>query len=134
MYATCSGSRPAGKKIHALVVYIWISGIQHKNTSQPVGNGSQVHMHDNILTCLIKVLEAHFIDRKEAHRGTILRTHVGDGCSVSNGELCHSGSKELHKFTNYTYLTQILCVCACVCVFHQPHKDSCICICMHDKH
>lgn len=64
----------------------------------------------NVFTCLLEVLEAHFIDREEAYSGTILRTHVGDGSSVSNGELRDTWTIELDKFPHNSDLTQMLLI------------------------
>lgn len=61
-----------------------------------------------ILTSLFEVLEAHLVHREEANSGTIFRTHIGDGSSVSNGELRDTWSIELYKLSNDTNLTQML--------------------------
>ena len=63
-----------------------------------------------MLACLFEVLEAHFIHREEAYGGTIFRTHVGDGSSVSNRELCDTRTIELHKLSHNTNLTQMLLI------------------------
>lgn len=63
-----------------------------------------------MFTCLFEVLEAHFIDRKETYSGTVLWTHVGDGSSVSNGQLRDTWTIELDKFPHNTNLTQMLLI------------------------
>ena len=59
-------------------------------------------------TCLTQVVQALLIDREEANGGPILRTHVGDGGPVSNGQCCYPWTKELHKLAHHADLTQVL--------------------------
>ena len=61
-----------------------------------------------VITSLIEVLQTHLVHWEEAYSGTILRTHVGDCSSVSDGELGHSRTVKLHKLTNNTNLSQVL--------------------------
>ena len=61
-----------------------------------------------VYTCLSEVLDADVVHWEVAHGGPILWTHVGDGCSVCNGQLGHSRTKELDKLANNTSLTKVL--------------------------
>lgn len=60
------------------------------------------------LTGLLQVLNANIVHREERCRGSVLRTHVGNGGSISDGQLSHTGAKKLHKLPHYTHLTEVL--------------------------
>lgn len=60
------------------------------------------------LTCLLQVLDADVVHREESSCGSVLWTHVGDGGSVSNGQLSHARAEKLHKLPHYTHLTEVL--------------------------
>lgn len=60
------------------------------------------------LTCLLQVLNADIVHGEESCRGSVLRTHVGDGGSVSNGQLSHARAEELHKLPDDSHLSQVL--------------------------
>ena len=78
----------------------------------PLPSSSQLtHTHTykhSYPTCLTQVVQALLIDREEANGGPILRTHVGDGGPVSNGQCCYPWTKELHKLAHHADLTQVL--------------------------
>lgn len=59
-------------------------------------------------TCLLEVLNADVIHREESCCGSVLRTHVGDGGSVGDGQLSHSGTEELHEPSYDAHLPQVL--------------------------
>lgn len=61
-----------------------------------------------LLTRLHQVLDTNFIHREEGRGGTILWTHVGNGSSVSDGQLAYSGPEELDKFSHYPNLAEVL--------------------------
>lgn len=58
--------------------------------------------------CLGQVLNADVVHREERCSGAVLWTHVGDGCSVSDGELGNTWTEKLHELPHYTHLTQVL--------------------------
>lgn len=60
------------------------------------------------LTCLLQVLDADVVHREESCRGSVLWTHVGDGGSVSNGQLGHTLAEKFHKLPHYAHLPEVL--------------------------
>ncbi len=61
-----------------------------------------------IPACLSKVGDTGLIHREEADSSSVLWTHVRNGGSVCDGQLGHAGTKELHKLTHHSDLTQML--------------------------
>lgn len=61
-----------------------------------------------ILTGLLQVLNADVVHWEERCRGSVLWTHVGNGSSISDGQLSHTRAEKLHKLPHYTYLTEVL--------------------------
>lgn len=61
-----------------------------------------------VLTGLLQVLDADVVHREESCSGSVLGTHVGDGGSVSDGQLGHAGAEELHKLPYNSHLPQVL--------------------------
>lgn len=60
------------------------------------------------LTGLLQVLHADIVHREESRRGSVFRTHVGDGGSVGDGQLSDAWAEKLHELPHYAYLTQVL--------------------------
>lgn len=75
--------------------------------SMPVHTCSSGH-RQQLGTCLLEVLNADVIHREESCCGSVLRTHVGDGGSVGDGQLSHSGTEELHELSYDAHLPQVL--------------------------
>lgn len=61
-----------------------------------------------VLTCLLQVLDADVVHREESCSGSIFRAHVGDGCSVSDGQLGDAWAEKLHKLPHNSHLPQVL--------------------------
>lgn len=59
-------------------------------------------------TGLLQILNADLVHGEEGCRGSVLWTHVGDGGSVSDGQLRDTRAKKLHKLSNDTHLTEML--------------------------
>lgn len=53
-------------------------------------------------------LDSLAIDGEVAHGGTVFRSHVSDGSTVSKGESLGGGSEELNEFTNNTTFAEHL--------------------------
>lgn len=62
--------------------------------------------HD--ITCLLEVLNTDVVHREESCCSSILRTHVGDGGSVSDGQLSNTGAVKLYELSHDTHLPQVL--------------------------
>ena len=60
------------------------------------------------LTCLLEVLHADVVNGEECGGGAVLWAHVGDGGTVSDGQLGNAWAEELHKLTHDSHLTQVL--------------------------
>lgn len=64
--------------------------------------------HGLVLTCLFQVLNAYAVHREESCSCSILWTHVGNGCSVSNGQLSNTWAEKFHKLSHNTHLPEVL--------------------------
>lgn len=53
---------------------------------------------------LPQVVDRDFVHGEEPDGGAVLRAHVGDRGAVGNGEGCHPGTEELHKFSHHSEL------------------------------
>ena len=52
------------------------------------------------------VLQRDIVDGKEAHRGAVLGSHVGDRRTIGDTHFIHAGAKELDKLSNHAFFTQ----------------------------
>lgn len=61
-----------------------------------------------VLTSLYQVPNANIIHWEIGSCCSILWTHIGNGGSVSNGQLGNTRTKKLHKFTHHSDLAKML--------------------------
>ncbi|MNN29403.1 hypothetical protein D3C81_1430030 [compost metagenome] len=71
--------------------------------------------------CAAKVVQGLVINREVTDCGTIFRSHVSYGCTVSKTDIGKAWSVELYEFTNNAFLPKHLCNCqgkvCCCCAF-----------------
>ena len=59
-------------------------------------------------TCFPEVCDTAVVHWEKSNGSTVFRAHIGDGGTVSYGQLGHSRTKELYKLAHDSNLSQML--------------------------